>query len=83
MDSHLGDAIRMPADSERQPGDRLLSHYLPGADDQTRERARAAFRNLAFLMMRIGERLELAGEDTGDSTKIGEGATISQAPTEP
>ena len=41
----------------RQPGDGLLDRYLPDADEETRERAREAFREYALLLLRIGERL--------------------------
>jgi hypothetical protein len=67
----------------RQPGDGLLDRYVPDADEESREAARAAFRDFAFLLLRIGERLEAEANQAADSTELGEGATLSETPPAP
>jgi hypothetical protein len=69
--------------AKKQPGDVLLDRYFPDADDATRERAREAFRDFAFFLLRMGERLEQEGRDAPDSTTSLPGATISKARSEP
>jgi hypothetical protein len=68
---------------DRRPGDLLLEHYLPDADEDTRERARSAFRDFAFFLLRMGERLDLDARSQEDSTESKGGATISEALPEP
>ena len=41
-----------------RPGDGLLDRYLPDADEETRERARETFREFAFFLLRVGERIQ-------------------------
>ena len=48
----------MPDSPARRPGDLLLDRYLPDADEETRERAREAFRIYAMHLISIGERLQ-------------------------
>ena len=50
-------------------GDDLLDRYLPDADEETRERARDAFREWAFLILRIGERIEREEQAKRESEK--------------
>ena len=57
----------MPSHRDKRPGDLLLDHYLPGADEETRERARDAFRAHTALLVRIGERIEAEREAARDS----------------
>jgi len=45
---------------QRRPGDLLLDRYLKGADEETRERAREAFREFARALEQLGE--EVAGQ---------------------
>ena len=68
---------------KKRPGDVLLDRYLPDADEETRERARDAFRDFAFFLLRIGERLDQEARDAASSTRSDPGATISEAPSEP
>ncbi len=42
----------------RRPGDGLLDKYLPDADEETRERARDAFRRYALLLVRLGTKID-------------------------
>ena len=48
----------MKTPSERRPGDLLLDRYFPDADEETRERAREAFRRYALLLYRLGTKIE-------------------------
>ena len=41
-----------------QPGDHLLNKYFPDADNETRERAREAFRKYALILLRLGTKIE-------------------------
>ena len=54
-------------DRPHRPGDVLLDHYFPDADEETRERAREAFRDFAHFLLRIGERI--AAEDEAFKAK--------------
>jgi len=67
----------------RKPGDALLDRYFPDADEATRERAREAFRDFAFFLLRMGERLAQDEQPAAHSTEVQPGAIISEAPTEP
>lgn len=67
----------MSSPREKRPGDLLLDHYLPGADQETRERAREAFRTHALLLIRIGERIEAEQQAAGDSPNLTRRLTIS------
>ena len=73
----------MSEQDNRQPGDIFLDRYFPNADADTRERARKAFRDFAFFLLRMGERLEQEAQDRQDSTEQRAGATISEALPEP
>lgn len=46
----------MPIGSEHRPGDLILDRYLPNADLETREQARANLEALAKVIVRIGIR---------------------------
>lgn len=67
--------------SNPRPGDRLLDRYFPDADQETRERARDAFREYGVVLLRLGERIihaqELAANDSRDQAK---GAIIPKSP---
>jgi len=69
--------------AKKRAGDVLLERYFPDADEETRERAREAFRDFAFFLLRMGERLELDEPGEVGSTKCRPGATILEAPPEP
>lgn len=62
-----GHAPGMTSPRDKRPGDLLLDRYLPGADEETRERAREAFRSHALLLIRIGERIEAERQVARDS----------------
>jgi hypothetical protein len=49
---------------KRRPGDLIIDRYLPGADEDIRERARDALRAWARVRARIGERI-CAEQSTG------------------
>ena len=67
----------------KKPGDYLLDKYLPNANEETRERARDAFRDFAFLLLRIGDRLYALQEQPEDSPDGGIGAILFGARDEP
>jgi hypothetical protein len=67
----------MSSSCDKRPGDLLLDHYLPDADEETRERAREAFRVHALLLIRIGERSEVEQQAAGDSPNPAGRLTIS------
>lgn len=67
----------MTSPKSERPGDLLLDRYLPGADEETRERAREAFRAHALLLIRIGERIEGEQQAAGDSPNPAGRPTIS------
>ena len=62
----MDDPIRPPG---YRAGDDLLDRYLPDADKEARERARDAFREWAFLILRIGERLDREEQEKKKSEK--------------
>lgn len=74
---HWRHAIGMTSPKSGRPGDLLLDRYLPGADEETRERAREAFRAHALLLIRIGERIEAEQQAAGDSPNPAGRLTIS------
>ena len=69
--------------SKKRAGDVLLDRYFRDADEETRERAREAFRDFAHFLLRIGERLEREAQDAAGSTGLHSGATITEAPSDP
>ena len=69
--------------AKKRAGDVLLDRYFPNADEETRERAREAFRDFAHFLLRIGERLEREAQDAAGSTELPSGATITEAPSDP
>jgi hypothetical protein len=48
----------MLPDPNRRPGDLIIDHYLPEADEETREVAREMLRAWAIFLIRLGERIE-------------------------
>ena len=74
-------AGRMDQPRTPKPGDLLLDRYFSDADDETRERAREAFRAHAVLLVRLGERL--LNSPGSDSPERDGRRTIQSAPQEP
>ncbi|HUZ12291.1 MAG TPA: hypothetical protein VMU93_05530 [Caulobacteraceae bacterium] len=70
---------------EREPraGDALVDRYFPDADDETRERAREAFRDFALFIFRMGERIVNERDAEASSPNPTDGAILSEAPREP
>lgn len=52
---------------KRRPGDHMLDRYLPNADDETRERAREAFREYARVLEDFGRRIAARKRDSHES----------------
>ena len=67
---------------QRRAGDLLLDRYLAAADEATREKARRAFRDLALLIYRVGDRLYRKQCTETASSESGNGAILSEAPSE-
>ena len=70
--------LGMTSKPETRAGDLLLERYLPGADEDTRERARETFRQFGLHLARVGARIR---RDL-DSTDLEGRHTISEAPQE-
>lgn len=66
--------------AERRTGEPLLNRYFPAADNETREKARAAFRDYAALLFRIGARLTAEDQVSVDSTETLGRRTIRPTP---
>ena len=67
----------------RRPGDLLLARYFPNADEETRERAREAFREWALLILRIGRSVRDAQSTASNSQAENRRHTVPSAPGEP
>ena len=66
-----------------RPGDLILDRYFPDANEEERDRARAALREWAALLIRIGERLRLASGDGLDSPELPRRHTMIEASPKP
>lgn len=55
----------------KRPGDFLLDRFFPDTDEDTRERAREAFREYALILLRLGERIEEATREAGSLDSAG------------
>lgn len=55
----------------RRPGDFLLGRYFQNADPETRERARAAFREFARILEELGGALGAEDVDSRESEACG------------
>jgi hypothetical protein len=66
----------MIPDPTRRPGDLLIDHFFPDADEQTRERARDMLRAWAAFLIRMGDRLVPSEDRQEDSPELPRRPTI-------
>jgi len=65
-----------------KPGDVLLDRFFASADDETRERAREAFREYAVHLVRVGDRVLREEDQVADSTELDRRPKIHPTPVE-